>query len=138
MPTQPETRGSELPWTQDDLGDVLELSALQTLHDLDPRDGLAFLRDYLRMFHGTLEQALAKMQQCQADEDLSGLAFETHKLQSAAAHLGAHHLTAACKALTAAATGDGPDRGEERQALISEVIEQTRRLAATLARLVSA
>lgn len=139
MSASPDAGPTDLPWTQSDLGEALELSALQTLYELDPRNGVQFLREYLAMFHASLEPALVKMRQCRESHDLTGLAFEAHKLQSAVAHIGARRLSVACRALTAAASKPADLQEQGRlDVLMEDVVAQTTEVQQVLARLVQA
>ena len=101
-------------WSQHDFGEAFEVSSLSVIAELDPLGERGVLREVLELFLTSLEPELDRLEHLDLEGD-SGkqLAFEVHRLGSAAGQLRAVRLAAACvefRSTKPAAWRSGPRR----------------------------
>ena len=87
-------------WDQSQLGSALQVGPLSVVGELDPTGINGVLLEVLSLFASSLDPLLALLEEHRARGSAVGIKFESRRLSSAAAHMGALRLAAACNDIT--------------------------------------
>ena len=86
-------------WSQADLGDAIDLSALSTIADMDSSGTNDLVVDILTTLRRTLTQMLERLEHHRLAGSAAGVRFEAHRIKSSASQLGAFLLADAAEAV---------------------------------------
>jgi len=124
-------------WTQDDLGDELEVGPVSVIGELDPTGAGGTVHEVMVMLLQSLEPLLTSLERYRDSGNAVGIRFEAHKHQSATAQLGATRMSESCRAISAYFAAGGslesagsldPVLGRLVDDMVVEIVRLQRRL----------
>jgi len=115
-----------------DRAQLLDGAALARLAQLDPGNRQGFLDNLLRTYRRSLEQLLAQLSEAQSAADRGAVRHVAHTLKSSSSSVGALAVAGLCARLE---TSLRDQMASDVDALVSELLNEGRRLASGLARL---
>ena len=125
-------------FSQEELGDVFALGPISVISELDPTGENGVVKEVLELFGSSLDPLLALVESHLRNGSSCGIKFEAHKLQSAAAQMGAMKLAADCAGITRHFASQGHQTHPEMltalvHVLMTEVVRVQRKLGRLLA-----
>ena len=103
---------------QSPTSEVINLSTLNSIRELDPGGGMDLVKKILNIFMQSADECVQRMERAILDRDNAALSQAAHALKSSAANAGAETLSGVCRLLERLGR---EDRMEEARGLLAQI-----------------